>query len=163
MGQDSKHDSAVSGISIDSNGREMSAKQGKESQDSTESFQVSNSTQQAPPPMPSSSIQHTAEPRRGDRFRSTKVYDQISPIDGKTNDCDRGRTFDSFLPSYNLGDPSEPQKRVGHTWEVIRAVGRLKKPIKKVSRKVATRRSDKDEKRGLARRETDRERLLSVA
>ena len=75
-----------------------------------------------------------------DRFRSNKVRDDISPIDGKTKSCDRSHTFDTFVPQQHLGEDTN-EKRMGHTWDVIRAAAKLKKPAKKIGRKVSVRRS----------------------
>jgi hypothetical protein len=53
--------------------------------------------------------------------------------DGKTASCDREHTFDSFVPPHKLGVDKEP-KRVGATWDVVRAIVKLKR-LRKMRRK----------------------------
>lgn len=57
--------------------------------------------------------------------------------DGKTRTCDRDHTFDVFLPQEKMPE-EDKAKRMGHTWEVVRAIQRLRK-FKKPLRKMAAR------------------------
>ncbi|KAF2497406.1 hypothetical protein BU16DRAFT_537069 [Lophium mytilinum] len=54
--------------------------------------------------------------------------------DGKSAGCDRGHTFDSFVPPHKLGGDKEP-KRVGATWDVVRAIVKLKRPLRRLREK----------------------------
>ncbi|KAF2190591.1 hypothetical protein K469DRAFT_697836 [Zopfia rhizophila CBS 207.26] len=92
-----------------------------------------------------------------DKFHGTKVQRDIDPADGKTKGCNRDLTFDDFVPQRHLGE-AKPQKRMGHTWDVVRAIMKLKKPLKKVARKPSVRSAEKQEK--LGKTQVARERLL---
>lgn len=64
----------------------------------------------------------------------------IDPQDGKTRTCDRDHTFDMFLPQDKMPE-EDKAKRMGHTWEVVRAIKRLRKlKLKKPLRKMSSRR-----------------------
>lgn len=72
---------------------------------------------------------------RQDKYRGVIVDHDIDPRDGKTKECDRNHTFDTFLPHEQMPHKDEA-KRMGHTWEVVRAVQRmrkLKKPLKRIA------------------------------
>lgn len=69
-------------------------------------------------------------------YRSQKARESISPVDGKTEACNRNHTFDSFVPERHLAQDT-PQKRIGHTHEVLRAMVRMKKPLKKASKRAS--------------------------
>src|SRR6266568_2060762 len=53
------------------------------------------------------------------------------PNDGRTEDCNRNLTFDDFVPPDQLGVDSEA-KRMGATWDVVRAIAKLKRPLEKL-------------------------------
>ena len=78
---------------------------------------------------------------RNERWRGVSVNKDIDPHDGKTTSCDRDHTFDMFLPQDKMPE-KDKAKRMGHTWEVVRAVKRLRK-LKKPLRKLARRRRDR--------------------
>lgn len=78
---------------------------------------------------------------RNDKFRGVPVSTTIDPHDGKTKTCDRDHTFDAFLPQDKMPE-EDKTKRMGHTWEVVRAVKRLRK-LKKPLRKLAHRRKNR--------------------
>ncbi|KAF2273315.1 uncharacterized protein EI97DRAFT_461197 [Westerdykella ornata] len=77
--------------------------------------------------------------------------DSIDPVDGKTKQCNRSLTFDSFLDERHLGE-DKAEKRIGHTWELWRGVS---KALKK-----ATSRSRRRKKRGNYTNMEDGERIL---
>ncbi|KAF2804099.1 uncharacterized protein BDZ99DRAFT_481660 [Mytilinidion resinicola] len=54
--------------------------------------------------------------------------------DGKSPTCDRNHTFDSFVPPHKLDGDKEP-KRVGATWDVVRAIVKLKRPLRRLREK----------------------------
>lgn len=61
---------------------------------------------------------------------SAKVMDQqrrytISPVDGKTHGCDRSHTFDAFLAQPKISSDAGREKKVGHGWQVARALKRV--------------------------------------
>jgi hypothetical protein len=66
-------------------------------------------------------------PNTSDKFRGIKIAHTISPVDGKTNGCDRRHTFDNFVNQQQIRNELEPEKRVGHGWQVLRA---LKKAVR---------------------------------
>lgn len=70
--------------------------------------------------------------------RSVDANANIDSHDGKTRTCDRDHTFDVFLPQEKMPE-EDKAKRMGHTWEVVRAIQRLRK-FKKPLRKMAARR-----------------------
>ncbi|KAF2732018.1 hypothetical protein EJ04DRAFT_525654 [Polyplosphaeria fusca] len=97
--------------------------------------------------------------------RTTRVRDSISPVDGKTNDCDRYHTFEAFVPQQRLAE-DKPEKKMGHSWDVLRAVMKLKKApndAATAARRISVHRSEKRASKMLTSHATDRERLLSVA
>ena len=59
------------------------------------------------------------------------------PNDGRTKYCNRNLTFDDFVPPDQLG-VDEQARRMGATWDVVRAIVKLKRPLKKL-RRVARR------------------------
>jgi hypothetical protein len=59
---------------------------------------------------------------------------------GKT--CNPDLTFDNFVPSHQLGD-DKPAKRMGATWDVVRVIVRLKRPLKKMAKRPHTTRRSK--------------------
>jgi hypothetical protein len=71
--------------------------------------------------------------QRNDAFRSSKARLNIDASDGKTKTCDRAHTFDSFVPDAQLSEGQEKQKKMGHTWEVVRALKRWKKPLRRLA------------------------------
>lgn len=48
-----------------------------------------------------------------------------SPIDGKTEDCDRTLTFDTFVDAHKVSADAGQPKKVGHGWQVARALKRI--------------------------------------
>lgn len=83
------------------------------------------------------------------------VYRHDSPVDDRTKPGNCGRTFDDFLEPHQLGE-DKPAKRMGATWDVVRAIVRLKRPLMKYRRKV-----DEEKARKAQLVEVDRKRLLS--
>ena len=89
--------------------------------------------------------------------------------DGKTMDCNRDHTFEDFVPQENLGVNTKAQK-IGATWDVVRAVAKLKRPLKKLGGKrktnsngMSTRRETvigKDRRDTVMEEEVEKERLL---
>lgn len=67
------------------------------------------------------------------KFRGRDVRGDIDLDDGKGNGVDRSLTLDDIVPKSKLGE-DRPEKRMGHTWEVLCAV---KKPFSKLSDKIA--------------------------
>lgn len=59
-------------------------------------------------------------------IRSGNVTNNIGFDDGKTKECNRSHTFETFIHSSRLGN-DEPAKRIGHGWEVWRALQRVKR------------------------------------
>lgn len=60
----------------------------------------------------------------------TKVNDKyrrytLSPIDGKTEGCDRTHTFDAFLDRRRVSGDAGREKKVGHGWQVARGLKRV--------------------------------------
>ncbi len=49
----------------------------------------------------------------------------ISPIDGKTEGCDRTHTFEAFLDQRRISGDGGREKKVGHGWQVARALKRV--------------------------------------
>ena len=49
----------------------------------------------------------------------------ISPIDGKTEGCDRTLTFDTFVEQRRISGDAGCEKKVGHGWQVARAFKRV--------------------------------------
>ncbi|KAF2115622.1 hypothetical protein BDV96DRAFT_574207 [Lophiotrema nucula] len=136
------------------------SKHAKETTSATTASEESDFRQHRLSPMFTTKISTAQAMHSSDRYRSTKVHDAISPIDGKTKSCDRSHTFDTFVPHRHLGD-DKPEKRMGHTWDVVRAVAKLRKPAKNMARRASVRRSEKSH--GFKRMgETDHERLMSV-
>lgn len=68
----------------------------------------------------------------GDNDVRTALKDKhkIDPTDGKTRACDRTRTFDTFVDGEQLGEATQ-EKRAGHSWELFRALAKLKKVFRK--------------------------------
>ncbi|KAJ4310566.1 hypothetical protein N0V94_008384 [Neodidymelliopsis sp. IMI 364377] len=60
-----------------------------------------------------------------DRYRGTKIAHTVSPVDGKTMGCDRFHTFDAFVDQRRLSDDAGNEKRVGHGWQLARALKRV--------------------------------------
>jgi len=80
-----------------------------------------------------------------------------NPNNGWTKNCNRNLTFDDFVPPDQLGVDKQA-KRMGATWDVVRAIVKLKRSLKKL-RRVA-----KQERiRNVQPMDIDRERLLSVS
>jgi hypothetical protein len=67
--------------------------------------------------------------------RGIKVAHIISPIDGKTEGCDRHHTFDAFVSQQQIRSELESEKRVGHGWQVFRALKKVVGSSKKSRRK----------------------------
>lgn len=99
----------------------------------------------------------TTREARNEHWRGVGVSKTIDPHDGKTKTCDRDHTFDMFLPQEKMPE-KDKAKRMGHTWEVVRAVKRLRK-FKKPLRKLARRRRDRRIGGGDV---VERENLISV-
>lgn len=77
---------------------------------------------------------------RSAQAHGASVDTNIDPQDGKTRTCDRDHTFDMFLPQEKMPE-EDKAKRMGHTWEVVRAIKRLRKlKLKKPLRKMSSRR-----------------------
>jgi len=55
------------------------------------------------------------------------------PNNGWTKYCNRNLTFDDFVPPDQLGADKQA-KRMGATWDVVRAIMKLKRPLKKLRR-----------------------------
>lgn len=72
----------------------------------------------------------------------TKINDKhkrytLSPIDGKTEGCNRTHTFDTFVDARKVsGDAGQTQK-VGHSWRVGRALKRVISTKTRSSRKAS--------------------------
>jgi hypothetical protein len=49
----------------------------------------------------------------------------ISPLDGKTEGCDRTLTFDTFVDQRRISGDAGREKKVGHGWQVARALKRV--------------------------------------
>lgn len=60
-----------------------------------------------------------------DKYRGIKITHSISPDDGKTTDCDRRHTFDTFVDQRRISDNAGQSKRVGHGWQIARALKRV--------------------------------------
>ncbi|KAF2624115.1 hypothetical protein BU25DRAFT_413687 [Macroventuria anomochaeta] len=60
-----------------------------------------------------------------DKNRGTKIAQTISPIDGKTVGCDRTHTFETFLDQRRISSDAGREKKVGHGWQVARALKRV--------------------------------------
>ncbi|KAF1350455.1 hypothetical protein EJ07DRAFT_184173 [Lizonia empirigonia] len=60
-----------------------------------------------------------------DKYRGAKIAQTISPIDGKTIGCDRLHTFDTFIDQRRISGDAGQDKRVGHGWQVARALRRV--------------------------------------
>lgn len=72
----------------------------------------------------------TGSPVQLDRSTSRKYTDEyrrytISPVDGKTQGCDRSRTFDAFVAQPQISSDAGQTKKVGHGWQVARALKRV--------------------------------------
>ncbi|KAF3040424.1 hypothetical protein E8E11_005839 [Didymella keratinophila] len=71
----------------------------------------------------------------------TKVNDKykrytLSPIDGKTEGCDRMHTFDTFVDARKVSGDAGQTKKVGHGWQVARALKRVMSTKGRGSRKA---------------------------
>lgn len=60
----------------------------------------------------------------------TKINDKyrrytLSPVDGKTEGCDRTHTFDTFLDNRRVSGDAGREKKVGHGWQVARGLKRV--------------------------------------
>ena len=76
------------------------------------------------------------------------------PNDGRTKYCNRNLTFDDFVPPDQLGVDKQA-RRMGATWDVVRAIVKLKRTLKRL------RRVTKQERIGNVQpMDIDRERLL---
>lgn len=49
----------------------------------------------------------------------------ISPLDGKTEGCNRTHTFETFLDQRRISGDAGREKKVGHGWQVARALKRV--------------------------------------
>lgn len=58
-------------------------------------------------------------------IRGIRASSIISPIDGKTEGCDRAHTFDAFVSQQQIRSELESEKRVGHGWQVFRALKKV--------------------------------------
>ena len=72
----------------------------------------------------------TGSPVQLDRSNSRKYTDEfrrytISPVDGKTQGCDRTHTFDGFISERKISGDAGQTKKVGHGWQVARALKRV--------------------------------------
>ncbi|KAF1924726.1 uncharacterized protein M421DRAFT_424612 [Didymella exigua CBS 183.55] len=83
----------------------------------------------------------TAAPVDLERINTnTKVNDKykrytLSPIDGKTERCDRTHTFDTFVDARKVSGDAGQTKKVGHSWQVARALKRVMSTKGRGSRK----------------------------
>lgn len=78
-------------------------------------------------------VENPNEETRGQRYVNDMGFD-----DGKTKECNRNHTFETFVHHSRLGQ-DEPAKLVGHGWEVWRALKRVKQV--KRGRRAFTKRS----------------------
>lgn len=60
-----------------------------------------------------------------DNYREIKVAHTVSPVDGKTMGCDREHTFDTFVDQRRISGNAGQSKRVGHGWQIARALKRV--------------------------------------
>lgn len=60
-----------------------------------------------------------------DKYRGVKIAQNISPVDGKTTGCNRSHTFDAFVDQRRLSGDAGEERRVGHGWQVARALKRV--------------------------------------
>lgn len=72
---------------------------------------------------------------------TTKINDKykrytLSPIDGKTEGCDRTHTFDTFVDARKVSGDAGREKKVGHSWQVARALKRVMSTKGRGSRKA---------------------------
>jgi hypothetical protein len=63
--------------------------------------------------------------RAPSRTPGSKASHTVSPVDGKTEDCNRRHTFDAFVNQQQIRSEIEPEKRVGHGWQVFRALKKV--------------------------------------
>jgi hypothetical protein len=61
---------------------------------------------------------------------ATKDKHIVDPLDGKTKACNRTKTFDTFVDGQQLGVAGE-QKKTGHTWDLVRGLGKLRAKLGK--------------------------------
>ncbi|KAF3048038.1 hypothetical protein E8E12_008045 [Didymella heteroderae] len=71
----------------------------------------------------------------------TKISDKykrytLSPIDGKTEGCNRTHTFDTFVDARKVSGDAGQTKKVGHGWQVARALKRVMSTKGRGSRKT---------------------------
>ena len=60
----------------------------------------------------------------------------ISPTDGKTEGCDRAHTFEAFLEQPKISGDAGREKKVGHGWQVARALKRVLSSKGRATRKT---------------------------
>lgn len=83
-----------------------------------------------------------------DKYRSAKIAQTISPVDGKTMGCDRMHTFDAFVDKRRLSGDAGHEQRVSHGRQVGRALRRMLSSKGRGTRKA--RRHDEALPQGLA-------------
>lgn len=59
----------------------------------------------------------------------------ISPVDGKTEGCNRTHTFEAILDQSKISSDAGREKKVGHGWQVARAFKRVMSTKGRGSRK----------------------------
>lgn len=80
------------------------------------------------------------------------------PQHGKT--CDPDLTFEKFVPPHQLGE-DKPAKRMGATWDVVRAIVKLKKPLKKMAKRPKNTTMRRNKRGGYDMLDGDGERLMA--
>lgn len=71
-----------------------------------------------------------------DKYRGVKIAQTISPVDGKTVGCDREHTFESFVDQRRISGDAGREKKIGHGWQVARALKRVMSSKARGSRKA---------------------------
>ncbi|KZM21457.1 uncharacterized protein EKO05_0006264 [Ascochyta rabiei] len=74
---------------------------------------------------PSSDLEKIDTANISDKYHGIKIAHTISPVDGKTLGCDREHTFDTFVDQRKVSSDAGQTKRVGHGWQVARAMKRV--------------------------------------
>ncbi|KAJ4332333.1 hypothetical protein N0V95_009685 [Ascochyta clinopodiicola] len=74
---------------------------------------------------PSSDLEKIDTANINDKYHGIKIAHTISPVDGKTLGCDREHTFDTFVDQRKVSSDAGQSKRVGHGWQVARALKRV--------------------------------------
>ncbi|KAF9698558.1 hypothetical protein EKO04_003456 [Ascochyta lentis] len=97
---------------------------------------------------PASDLEKISLNNTNDKYNGIKIAHTISPIDGKTVTCDREHTFDTFVDQRKVSSDAGQSKRVGHGWQVARALKRVLSSKGRGARKA--RRHDEALPQGLA-------------